>query len=216
MTRARKKKPQIAPDGALEVVQQVEQPDLDFSEPEENPEDKPHPEKRSKKNHPSRTSEESSIESLSTDFSAMGGFFPSQSATPVPSMDYSSPGTSSAIHPGNPRPPFFIPVCRPKITQEPRDIPHSNTGIIAEEPSGSQLNSAQGTGAVVPFNFPFDFGATNYNNGQHSLVSRDGSQVGGPNGQYFTMTSKYNFREWQSSHVCCVVNGLLFRTIQVL
>ena len=130
----------------------------------------------------------------------MGGSFPSQSATPIPS-------TSSATHPGNPRPPFFIPELSPQITQEPRNIPSSNVGIIAEEPSGLQLNSAQGTGAVVPFNFPFDFGARNYNNGQHSLVSRDGSQVGGPNGQCFTMTSKYKFGNGKV-HMCCVV---LFR-----
>ena len=184
-TGARKKQSQIVRD-ETEVVQGLEQLNMEISEPEENPKDKPH----NKKDHPTRTSEVSSIESLTDDLSSMGGSF--HCATPPLPINYlpSQPSQASAAHPGASRPPFFLPQFRHKLTHEPSIGMTTNTGVMIE-PTGPQLDSVQSTDALVPYNFqPFVFGTTNNNNGEHSVVPQDGSQVGGPNGQYFTMTSE--------------------------
>ena len=93
-TGAKKKQPQHQHQPQLltaVVPWEVEQPELDVTEPGPA-EDKPHPAKRSKRDHPSsptmKTSEESPLEGSINGNSAMAGYFQFQPATPTCSMEY--------------------------------------------------------------------------------------------------------------------------------
>ena len=111
-------------------------------------------------------------------------------ATPGPSIQ-SSVDISSVQQLGASGFPFVNP---PYYHQ---GIMYPPTAVVTgvQNATGSHLHSAQGTGALAPFNVhPTHFHPTGYNNGQYSLLSRQGNQAGGPyidNRQY--ITSKFIF-----------------------